>query len=389
MKRRITVAMASVIMTSMVVPIAEPIFADEVVSTMTAQQFIDTYLSKSVIDETTQGIVLEVYTSVDQIDATNYTAVLNSECVYNAMSQELKDEINSTLVAKSQLNYESFLTKAKEIQTQIQQEQAAQETTEPEQKEEVQQPETSQDVQTTEEPKTEEVSETENVQEEVVTPQESTDVQENTETTEDATTEQTVTIVPRRMSLMRKAVATTQEPEVSVQTQTEEQVSADTEELISTENLEEATQQEIVVEAKTEVEEPVILSEENVQEASTKSTDETKAETFVEKHMTSSSGQVYQEANTRNYQNIVAGISDWNQLSTVQKAKVNTILTNASGKTYQTMLQEAQNIQAVQTNTNRVSVQTGVQSQAGIHSLLCLLSAVVAGFLFAGKSTKH
>lgn len=378
MKRRITVAMASVIMTSMVVPIAEPIFADEVVTTMSAQQFIDTYLSKSVTDETTQTIVLEVYTSVDQIDTTNYTIVLNSESVYDMMSQEVKDEINATLATKSQTDYESFLLKAKQIQVQIQQEQESQETNE---SETIVQPEAAQD--STTEEKTEEVVEKEDVQEDVVAPE------ENSETTEDTTTEQTVTIVPKRMSLMRKAVATTQENEVAVQTQTEEQISVASEELVSTENLEEATQKEAVVEEKTEVEEPVILSQENVQEASTKSTDETKAETFVEKHMTSSAGQVYQEANTRNYQNIVAGISDWNQLSTVQKAKVNTILTNASGKTYQTMLQEAQTIQAAQTNTNRVTVQTGVQNQAGIHSLLCLLSAVIAGFLYADKSSKH
>lgn len=108
------------------------------------------------------------------------------------------------------------------------------------------------------------------------------------------------------------------------------------------------------------------------------------AQDFVGTYLTSSQGIIYAQANQVNYQTILNSLSAWNKLSQTDKDQVNSILQNKVGKTYQTLLQEAQTIKSGGIPINP-GVQTGVENNAGLYATLCGVSAVVFGFITRKK----
>lgn len=115
-------------------------------------------------------------------------------------------------------------------------------------------------------------------------------------------------------------------------------------------------------------------------------TEDMTAQSFVNTYLTSSAGNVYAKANSLNYRNILNGLSSWNQLTSAQRSAVNSILNKNVGKTYQTLLKEAQQLQyngitsTVTGNATR-RVNTATETQTGLYGALMGMSIALAGFI--------
>ena len=113
------------------------------------------------------------------------------------------------------------------------------------------------------------------------------------------------------------------------------------------------------------------------------SSSSTTAQTFVSTYLTSSAGNIYTQANSTNYQYILNGLSAWNNLSTTDKEQVNSILQNKVGKTYQTLLQEAQTIKYG--GSGGTYVNTGAETYTSLYAWMCGISAALFGLILSRK----
>ncbi len=125
MKKRMSVALASVILsTSMTVPAIVPVMAESTLqsnaSINTPQDFIDTYLSKSVLNEDNVTTTLQAYTSLDEINETNYQKILGSESTYTSFSEDMKTGIANQMESLNMPSYDAFLARAKEVEQSLQ-----------------------------------------------------------------------------------------------------------------------------------------------------------------------------------------------------------------------------------------------------------------------------
>ena len=117
-----------------------------------------------------------------------------------------------------------------------------------------------------------------------------------------------------------------------------------------------------------------------------------KAENFVASYLTSSQGSVYTQANSSNCQSIINSLVEWNKLSATEKSEVNKILQSKVGKTYQTLLKEAQavrygsGIQQPIKGTTYIPTNTANQTYAGFYALLCGAMAVLTGLFFRKRN---
>ena len=122
------------------------------------------------------------------------------------------------------------------------------------------------------------------------------------------------------------------------------------------------------------------------------SSEDSTAQNFVDTYL-SANGVVYTAADSSNYQRILAGVTTWNQMSTKQKAKVNSILTRSANKTYQQLLQEAQAIQVQQTGTTSTYVNgrivTGTQTNQLPMVMALVGAAILAILAFLGLKKKN
>lgn len=107
---------------------------------------------------------------------------------------------------------------------------------------------------------------------------------------------------------------------------------------------------------------------------------------FVETYLTDAQGNIYTEATTENYRTIIGGVSAWNSMKTVQKARVNSIVSKATGKTYQSLLQEAQKIQ---TKVMNKETNTAAATGSTFYRLLCTAAGAVFSWLLLRKPKKH
>lgn len=116
-------------------------------------------------------------------------------------------------------------------------------------------------------------------------------------------------------------------------------------------------------------------------------TTSTEAQNFIDTYLTSSAGNVYTQANSLNYRNILNGLSTWNKFTAATRSDVNAILKTRVGKTYQTLLKEAQTIQfnGVSQTVAGGSVNTATQSNAGLYGALMGLSVGLFGLFFKKK----
>ena len=113
-------------------------------------------------------------------------------------------------------------------------------------------------------------------------------------------------------------------------------------------------------------------------------TTSTEAQNFIDTYLTSSAGNVYTQANSLNYRNILNGLSTWNKFTAATRSDVNAILKTRVGKTYQTLLKEAQTIQfnGVSQTVAGGSINTATQSNAGLYGALMGLSVGLFGLFF-------
>lgn len=116
-------------------------------------------------------------------------------------------------------------------------------------------------------------------------------------------------------------------------------------------------------------------------------TTSTEAQNFIDTYLTSSAGNVYTQANSLNYRNILNGLSTWNKFTAATRSDVNAILKTRVGKTYQTLLKEAQTIQfnGVSQTVSGGSINTATQSNAGLYGALMGLSVGLFGLFFKKK----
>ena len=160
-------------------------------------------------------------------------------------------------------------------------------------------------------------------------------------------------------------------------------------ELVQPEIIEESITEEAQASVEVEMEEPLTIEQAAIMPIETieqENSVSTTAQDFVKTYFTSSAGNIYTQANSVNYTTILNSLSAWNALSQDDKDQVNSILQNAVGKNYQTLLQEAQNIK-YNGGTNSTYVSTGVNTNAGIYAVLCGISAAVFGLISKRKET--
>lgn len=124
---------------------------------------------------------------------------------------------------------------------------------------------------------------------------------------------------------------------------------------------------------------------------STQTTTSTEAQNFIDTYLTSSAGNVYTQANSLNYRNILNGLSTWNKLTAATRNDINAILKTRVGKTYQTLLKEAQTIQfnGVSQTAAGGRVNTATQSNAGLYGALMGLSVGLFGLFFKKKKEQN
>lgn len=97
------------------------------------------------------------------------------------------------------------------------------------------------------------------------------------------------------------------------------------------------------------------------------------AQDFVDENLTDGSGNVYSSANASNYIRIMNAVTAWNALTTVERAQVNSILTQDVNKTYNHLLYEAKQIYY------GGNVQTGVSTSEVMYTIL--MGASVIGLI--------
>ena len=97
------------------------------------------------------------------------------------------------------------------------------------------------------------------------------------------------------------------------------------------------------------------------------------AQEFVDENLTDGSGNVYSSANASNYIRIMNAATAWNALTTVERAQVNSILTQDVNKTYNHLLYEAKQIYY------GGNVQTGVSTSEAMYTIL--MGASVIGLI--------
>ena len=101
------------------------------------------------------------------------------------------------------------------------------------------------------------------------------------------------------------------------------------------------------------------------------------ADNFIKTYLTSASGNVFTTANYLNYQKILSAMPSWLKLSSPDQKAVNTELKNKVGKTYQKLLQEAQNLKM----NSGTSINTATNTDSTLYTWLCVMSLGMLTFV--------
>ncbi len=101
------------------------------------------------------------------------------------------------------------------------------------------------------------------------------------------------------------------------------------------------------------------------------------ADNFIKTYLTSASGNVFTTANYLNYQKILSAMPSWLKLSSPDQKAVNTELKNKVGKTYQKLLQEAQNLKM----SSGTSINTATNTDSTLYTWLCVMSLGMLTFV--------
>ena len=101
------------------------------------------------------------------------------------------------------------------------------------------------------------------------------------------------------------------------------------------------------------------------------------ADNFIKTYLTSASGNVFTTANYLNYQKILSAMPSWLKLSSPDQKAVNAELKNKVGKTYQKLLQEAQNLKM----NSGTSINTATNTDSTLYTWLCVMSLGMLTFV--------
>ena len=101
------------------------------------------------------------------------------------------------------------------------------------------------------------------------------------------------------------------------------------------------------------------------------------ADNFIKTYLTSASGNVFTTANYLNYQKILSAMPSWLKLSSPDQKAVNAKLKNKVGKTYQRLLQEAQNLKM----SSGRSINTATNTDSTLYTWLCVMSLGMLTFV--------
>lgn len=366
----------------------------------TAQDFIDTYCSLSKIDS--KGNITNEKVLITALTQKNYQGVLSGKVVYDTLSKEMQAEIDTLL--SEQLQAEALKLKMQPLYKSFPEMAAAALKIDMELYPEKYSAQDDSNNENTENP-SDEVEDTSNpgqgetgadnsltddsqndktdVEDDSKDNDNQTDKNEDNNNSESTTDEETEDPVDESKDENSEAAY----PIVGLTPGKKETEKKSVEEPVSIlAALEKPT---VVVEtpATESKQETVNLETVSTMLPTQTTTTSTEAQNFIDTYLTSSAGNVYTQANSLNYRNILNGLSTWNKFTAATRSDVNAILKTRVGKTYQTLLKEAQTIQfnGVSQTVAGGSINTATQSNAGLYGALMGLSVGLFGLFFKKK----
>ena len=354
----------------------------------TAQDFIDTYCSLSKIDS--KGNITNEKVLITALTQKNYQGVLSGKVVYDTLSKEMQAEIDTLL--SEQLQAEALKLKMLPLYKSFPEMAAAALKIDMELYPEKYSSQDDSNNENTENP-SDEVEDTSNPgQGETGADNSLTDDSQNDKTDVEDDSKDNDNQIDKNEDDNNSESTTDDETKDPV----EDKEDSFTDEETEKKSVEEPVSILAALEKPTVVvETPATESKQetvNLETVSTMlptqtTTTSTEAQNFIDTYLTSSAGNVYTQANSLNYRNILNGLSTWNKFTAATRSDVNAILKTRVGKTYQTLLKEAQTIQfnGVSQTVAGGSINTATQSNAGLYGALMGLSVGLFGLFFKKK----
>ena len=354
----------------------------------TAQDFIDTYCSLSKIDS--KGNITNEKVLITALTQKNYQGVLSGKVVYDTLSKEMQAEIDTLL--SEQLQAEALKLKMQPLYKSFPEMAAAALKIDMELYPEKYSAQDDSNNENTENP-SDEVDDTSNPgQGETGADNSLTDDSQNDKTDVEDDSKDNDNQTDKNEDDKNSESTTDDEAKDPV----EDKEDSFTDEETEKKSVEEPVSILAALEKPTVVvETPATESKQetvNLETVSTTlptqtTTTSTEAQNFIDTYLTSSAGNVYTQANSLNYRNILNGLSTWNKFTAATRSDVNAILKTRVGKTYQTLLKEAQTIQfnGVSQTVAGGSINTATQSNAGLYGALMGLSVGLFGLFFKKK----
>lgn len=354
----------------------------------TAQDFIDTYCSLSKIDS--KGNITNEKVLITALTQKNYQGVLSGKVVYDTLSKEMQTEIDTLL--SEQLQAEALKLKMQPLYKSFPEMAAAALKIDMELYPEKYSAQDDSNNENTENP-SDEVEDTSNPgQGETGADNSLTDDSQNDKTDVEDDSKDNDNQIDKNEDNNNSESTTDDETKDPVKDKEDSFTDEETEK----KSVEEPVSILAALEKPTVVvETPATESKQekaNLETVSTMlptqtTTTSTEAQNFIDTYLTSSAGNVYTQANSLNYRNILNGLSTWNKFTAATRSDVNAILKTRVGKTYQTLLKEAQTIQfnGVSQTVAGGSINTATQSNAGLYGALMGLSVGLFGLFFKKK----
>lgn len=368
----------------------------------TAQDFIDTYCSLNKVDS--KGNITDEKLLITALTQKNYQGVLSGKIVYDTLTKEMQTEINTLL--NEQLQAEALKSKTQQLYRSFPEMAEAALKIDMELYPEKYEPQDDSNNESTEEPSNgaedtidpgqgetdDDLIEDDQNDEIDVDDSKDTNQDDQTDKNEDGNDGESITDESKEPVDDKVDPSADEEIDDPIEESKDEDneaaypivESTPGKEEINKKNIEEpvsvlvALEQQPVSLVKTPV------TESKQEKANIETVSSTEAQNFIDTYLTSSAGNVYTQANSLNYRNILNGLSTWNGFTAATRSDVNAILKTRVGKTYQTLLKEAQTIQFNGTGQTiaKGSINTATQSNAGLYGALMGLSIGLFGLFF-------
>lgn len=394
-------------------PVMEVVYPGPDVVINTPEDFINVFCSVRVLNEFNE----EVPALIMEVNRDNYGIILAGKPFYDDYcinNPDMANAINSILIeSDAHRSYEDYFNQAMEVQTILEQEAAAQAEMEQAalqaEMEAAVQAEMEQAAlqaemeQAAVEAPVEEVPVETLPAEEAVTEEAPAEaetaleeaVQESAEPVVLAAVYPAAMEAPQTLEVIAEPVSVSESPLLtmlakseSAQTETLEEVTAPVEEVTPevVESVEPVVQEVVPIEELSspaveqaapvaDTEAPVV---EKMETTSDSSQDTSAAQSFVDRYLKDGAGNIYTAATPSNYTRIIGSLKEWNNLPASVQNEINSILMSSVGVSYQSLLQQAQQIASGAINR----VNTGVSTQTGLFAMLAGFSALASGLFY-------